>query len=327
MKSLVRGVLERPVSVVVTIIALAVFFVTTLTSITLKLMPDMSIPVMAVMTIYPGASPEDVDELVSDKISSECETLSGLKTVMCQSSEGMSMVMMQYEYGQDMDKAYNDVRAKVDSIKSQLPSDAKDPTILEIDTNAIDDITLSVTGTSDDVDVLKEVNDHIVPELKKISNLAQTTVTGGDEKYIRVQVSPEYLSQYGLTLTGIAQAIGTANFSMPAGSAEYGEQAISLSAGVKYDTLPRIEQIPITTSKGQVIYLNDIASVKYAVSDKSSLSRYLGKDNVSIGIQRKQSASSVTLSRQVMPVLEELREKYPGLEIEVVEDMADTILD
>ena len=327
MKGVVKGVLERPVTVVVTIIALVVFFITSLSAITLKLMPDMSIPVMAVMTVYPGASPEEVDELVSDKISEACESITGIKLIMCQSNEGMSMVMMQYEYGTDMDKAYNDVRAAVDATKSKLPSEAKDPTVLEIDTNAIDDITLSVTGVTDDIDVLAEVNENVIPELKKVSTLAQTTVEGGDERYIRVEVAPEYLSQYGLNLSSIASAIGAANFSMPTGTATYGDQAVSMAAEVKYDTIPRLEQVPITTSKGQIIHLNDIATVRYAVSDKSSLTRYMGKENVSIGIKRKQSASSVTLSRQVKPVLESLREKYPELNIEVVEDMADTILD
>ncbi|MCR5746143.1 MAG: efflux RND transporter permease subunit [Lachnospiraceae bacterium] len=327
MKGMIKAVLNKPVTVVVTILALVVFFITSMSSITLKLMPDMSIPIMAVITVYPGAAPEEVDELVSDKISNACESLTGIKNIQCQSRESSSMVMLQYEYGTDMDKAYNDVRAAVDGVKSSLPSDAKDPTILEVDTNSIEDITLSITGASDDVDVLTEVNEVVIPELKKVSTLAQTTVNGGDEKYIRVQVKPEYMEQYGLSLTSIATAIGAANFSMPAGTASYGDQAISMAAEVKYDTIPKLEQVPITTSKGQVIHLNDVATVKYAVSDKTSLSRYEGKENVSVGIKRKQSASSVTLSRQVKPVLERLRANYPNLKIDVVEDMADTIID
>ncbi len=326
MKGLVREILNRPVTVIVTIIALVVFFITSMSSITLKMMPDMSIPIMAVYTIYPGATPEEVDELVSDKISSAVESISGIKAVMCESYEGMSYVILQYEYGKDMHDAYNDVREAVDGIRPQLPTDIKEPTVLEIDTSAIDDVTLSVTGNSENVDVLAEVNQYVIPELKKVSTLAQTNVSGGDEKYIRIQVMPEYLYQYGLDLTAIANAIAAANFSMPAGTADYGDQVLQLASEVKYDTLPKLEQVPISTSKGQTIHLNDIATVQYAVSDKTSMSRYMGESNVSIGIKRKQSASSVTLSRQLKPVLEKLREKYPELNIVVVEDMADTII-
>lgn len=326
MKTIIKGVLDRPVSVIVTILALAVFFVTSLTSISLKLMPNMSIPVMVISAIYPGASPEEADELVGDKLAEACETLSGIKTIHTRCTEGNAAVMLQYEYGTDMDKAYNDLRAAVDAKKPSLPKEVKDPTILEIDTNASDDITLSITGNSDDVDVLEMVNDKIVPELKKISSLAQTTVKGGDEKYIRVQVKPEYMMQYGLDLSGVATAISNTNFSTPTGTADYGDQTINMSSQVKYNDLPLLEQVPITTSKGQIIHLNDIASVKYAVSDKTSLSRYKGKEDVSVGLKRKQSGSSVTLSRNVMPVLDDLRAKYPELKIEVVDDAADTIL-
>ncbi|MCR5774000.1 MAG: efflux RND transporter permease subunit [Lachnospiraceae bacterium] len=327
MKAIIKGVLDRPVTVIVSIIALVVFFITALSSITLKLMPSMSIPMMLVATAYPGATPEDVDELVSDKVSNACQSLTGIKAIECDSAEGMSQVLLQYEYGQDMDKAYNDVREAVEAIKNQFPTAVIDPVYMEIDTDAIDDITLSITGKSDDVDVLTMVNDKVVPDLKKLSDVAQTTVRGGDEKYIQVQVIPEYMLQYGLDVGSLASAISAANFTMATGTADYGDQSLALSAEVKYDTIPTIEQIPITTSKGQTIHLNDVAKVRYAVSDKSSLSRYKGMENVSLSIKRRQSSSSVDLSRQVIPELELLREEYPELNIEVQEDAADTILD
>ncbi len=326
MKNLIKSVLDRPVAVIVTIIALVVFFANAMISITLKYLPNMSVPMMAVVTPYPGATPEDVDELVTEKIDSAVESLAGLKMTQCESTEGQSVVFMQFEYGKDMDKAYNEVKEAVDQKKASFPSGVKDYTIYEMDTNAADDITLSVTGTSDNIDVRAEVDQNILPELKKVSTLAQAKASGGDEKYIRVQVNPEYMSQYGLTIPGIASAIGAVNFSTPAGNADYGDQSIPLSAQVKYDNISLIEQIPITTSKGQVIHLNDVAKVSYGVSDKNELSRYMGKSNVSIGLKRKQSASAVTLSRQVKPVLEKLREKNPQLEIVVVDDSADTIL-
>ena len=326
MRGLIKGILNRPVTVLMCIIALVVFFITAMSKITLKLTPDMAMPMMVVITPYPGAGPEEVDELVSDKISNAGQSLSGVKTIQCESSEGMSQVLLEYDFGQNMDKAYNDLRQAIDAVRSELPQDARNYTIYEMDIEAMDDITLSVTGKSDTVDVLGEVNNNIEPELKKISALARVSVSGGDEKYIRIQVIPEYLDQYGLSLTGIANAIGAANFSMPAGTASYGDQAMNLSAEVKYDTIPKLEKVPITTSKGQTIYLSDVAKVTYAVSDKTSTSRYMGRENVSVGLKRKQASSPVTLSRQVKPELERLKEKYPDLNIEIEEDAADEII-
>lgn len=327
MKSAVKASINRPVTVLMCVIALAVFFFTAMTKISLRLEPDMTMPMMVVVTVYPGASPEEVDELVSEKICNACESLNGVKTIMSESNEGVSQVMLQYNYGTNLDKAYNDLKETVDGEKPSLPNDAKAPTIYEMDTSAFDDMTLSVTGASDTVDVLNEVNTNVEPELKKISSLARVEVTGGDDKYIRIQVIPEYMSQYGLSLSAIANAIGSTNFSTPAGTADYGDQAMNLSAEVKYDTIPKLEKVPITTSKGQTIYLNDIAHISYAVSDKTSLSRYQGMSNVSVGIKRKQSASPVDLSRDVKEEIKSIEEKYPNLKIEIEYDSADEIID
>ena len=326
MKGLVKASIGRPVTVLMCVIALAVFFVTSLTKITLQLQPDMSLPMMVIITPYPGAAPEEVDELVSDKICNACESLNGIKTITSDSSEGISQVMLQYNYGLNMDKAYNDLREKVDQVKTDLPKDVRDYTIYEMESSAMDDMTLSIMGTSESVDVGNEVNTNIVPELKKVSTVAQINVSGADEKYVRIQVIPEYMDQYGLSLAGIASAIGAANFSTPAGTATYGDQALNLSAEVKYDTIPELEKVPITTSKGQTIYLNDIATVKYAMATETERSRYMGNKNVNVGIKRKQSTSPVTLSNQVKPELERIKQLYPDIDIEIEYDAADDIM-
>ena len=328
MKGLVKGSINRPVSVLMCIIALVVFFITSMTKISLKLNPDITMPIIVVITPYPGASPEEVDELVSAKISNACESLTGVKNILTYSNEGSSEVEIEYNYGQNMDKAYNDLREAVDGVKSELPQDARASTLLEVDLeNFTSDMTLSVTGKTDMVDVRSEVENNVVPELKKAINLAKVDVSGGDERYIRIQVVPEYLQQYGLSLSGIASAIGATNFSMPAGTATYGDQAMNLSAEVKYDTMSKLEKVPITTAKGQTIYLSDIATVKYGVSDKSSISRYMGNEDVGITLKRKQSASPVSLSREIKPMLDSIREKNPNLNIVIEDDAADTIID
>ncbi len=327
MKGIVKASIGRPVTVLMCVIALVVFFVTAMTKISLMLSPDMSVPIMVIVTPYSGASPEEVDELVSDKICNSLGSLNGVKTITSDSTEGQSEVMLQYNYGVNMDKAYNDLREAVDGVKPNLPKDVGTSTIIEIDTDSEPDMTLSITGTSDSVDVANEVNDNVVPELKKISTLAKVDVSGGKQKYIKIQVIPEYLNQYGLSLSGIASAIGATNFSTPAGSADYGDQSLNLSSEVKYDTLPELEKVPITTSKGQTIYLNDIATVKYAISEKTSLSRYKGMEDVSVNLKAKQGTSPVNLSRDVKPELERIERLYPNLKIEIEYDSADEILD
>ena len=325
--SLTKGCLKRPVTVLVSLIALVVFALISITSITLKLMPDIDYPIMAVYTIFPGANPEEQEELVASKIEDSLATISGVKKTMVRAYSDYSYVIAQFEYGTDMDETYDDVKKKVEQLKSEFPDDAKDPVYFEMDVDSMDDITLSVTPAGEGVDVLNEVDDYIEPELKKLSSLAQTTVTGGDERYISIELIPEYASQYGLSISSVANAISAVNFSMPAGSASFGDQTVNLNSKVEYESIPELEQVPVTTSKGQVIHLSDVAKVYYAVSDKTTLSRYNGEENVSIGLKKKQSSSAVTLSRQLRKALPKIEADNPNVVISIVNDSSDKIIE
>ncbi|MDD3205183.1 MAG: efflux RND transporter permease subunit [Lachnospiraceae bacterium] len=325
MHKLTKTVLNRPIAAIVCVVALIIFGFTSVTGMSLQLIPDMNMPMMIVYTVYPQAGPEDVERLVTEKIEDACATVSGLDTTQSQSLDNMSTVIFQFDYGTNMDSTYTDMQEAVDRVKADLPDGVQAPVIMELDMNASDSMTISI-DTDTDTDLLNEVNKNIEPELKKVSDVADITVSGGEEKYISIQLYPEYVAQYGLDISSIATAITSVNFTMPAGSADYGNQSLNLSSEVRYEDIPQLEQVPITTSSGQVIHLSDVANVHYATKEADSLSRYNGNNNVSIGISKKQSSSAVTLSNKVQKTITSLEEEYPDLNIKVVYDASETII-
>ena len=326
MRTMISGIIKRPVTAIVAIISLVVFAVVSLSSMTLKLMPDMDIPILAIVTVYPGASPEEIDDLITDPISDSCESISGVKHIQADSAENTSQVILQLEYGVNVEEVKNDVRTNLDRIKGSLPDDAKEPTIYEADMNAGADITISIASDNPDEDILEMVNDNIEPEFQKITSLAQIDTNGGKEKYISVELVPEYASQYGLSVSSIKDAIKAVNFTMPAGTADFGDQKLALSAEVSYEELSELEQVPISTSNGQTIHLSDVAKISLTSKDAETLSRYKGQDNVSIELKRKQSASPVTLSKDVKKKISELEIKYPYLHFDIINDDSDRIM-
>ncbi len=327
MKGFVKGVLNRPVTAVVSVIALVLFALLSLSNISMKLMPDMTMPMLFVSVVYSGASPEEVDELVVDKITDACDSISGLKSTSATANENYGSLQLTFEYGTDMDEAYDDVKSAIDGVKGSLPDDASEPSIMEIDMNSMPDITYSISGTSDDVNVLQAVNDNVKPELTKVSEVAQVEVSGGDDKYISVSLVPEYASQYGLGVSDIASAITAVNFTMPAGDVTAGDQKLSLNAEVKYEKIAELEQVPITTSSGEVIHLSDVAKISYQNKEASSLSRYNGHESVNVSIKKKQAESAVTLSRAVKKAMISIEKNNPNLIFETVNDSAEDILD
>ena len=327
MERLTKMVIKRPVTVIVTLIGLVLFAIVSVRSMALKLMPDINIPMMVVMATYPGASPEEVDENVIEKIRESCSTIGDLKKTITQSYDSYGMVLFQFNYGADMDQAREDIRAQLDRIKRDLPEGVEDPTIIEMDFDAMDDMELSVSAKSEGTDVLKLVNDKLDPELHKAAAMADMTITGGTESYIAVRIIPEYAAQYGVNAASIAAAIKAMNYTMPAGTVSYGDQTLNMESTVKYNDLEKIRQIPITTSKGQTIHLYDIANVSYGASKKTQLSRYNGNETVSVGLKKKSNSTSVTLSHEVKKIVEQFKAENPDVEIEIIYDAADEIED
>ncbi|MCR5603184.1 MAG: efflux RND transporter permease subunit [Lachnospiraceae bacterium] len=326
MKHLTKITLNRPVAVIVILVGLILFSIVSITGMPLKLMPDINFPVMVVYATYPGASPEEVDENVMEKILDACSNVSGLKKTQTVSYENYGTLIMQFNYGTDISKAHDDIRSRLEGIANELPEKVDDPTILEVETDAIDDMTLSVSTDSKDLDLLNLINKKLEPQLRRAAALADISITGGDEKYISIQLIPEYASQYGISPSSVVAAITAVNYSIPAGSVSYGDQTLNMETEVRYDDIEKLKQVPITTQRGEVIHLYDVCNINYGISDKTSLSRYNGGEDISVGLKKRQSSTSVTLSRQIKSILDDFSKSYPEINIRIIYDSADEIL-
>ena len=325
MKSLTKLALKRPVSALLIVLAIGVFGIGSVFGFRLELTPEMEMPMLFVMTVYQGGDPETTQELVTKVVENSGKTLAGVDSIDSQTSADMSMVMFSYDYGTDIDEAYADLRSALDTASLQLPEDAHDPVIVEMNMNAADTMTLSVTTTGD-TDVLTFVNDELEPELDRIADIADITVTGGQEDYIRIELHQDKMKQYGVTMANVATYIKTTDFTIPIGSVKQGTQKISSSASSKPETLIDLQNVPIVTNRGSVIKLSDIATVSMSAKDYSSISRFNGNDSISIGIAKTQSAGTVNVSREVKDVIEKVAAKNSAVQISVAYDAADGII-
>ncbi len=326
MKKLTEAAIKRPVTVIVSLVALILFSLVSVSRMQLKLMPDINVPMLVVMATYPGASPEEVDENVLEKIMDACSNVTGLNQSGTTAYESYGYLILRFEYGTDISAAHDDLRTKIDAIADDLPDNAGTPVIMEMDMDSVDDMTISLYTEAQNIDLLNLVNDKLEPQLRRAEALADISISGGDDRYIAVRLIPEYAGQYGINQNSVVSAITGMNYSIPAGSVSYGEQVLNMESEVRFNDIEKLKQIPITTSKGETIHLYDVCDIRYGVSDKTELSRYNGNDNVSIGLKRKQSSSSVTLSRQINKILDEFKTQNPDIQIEIIYDSADEIL-
>lgn len=318
--------LKRPVSCMLAILALAVFGISSIFGFKLQLIPDIEMPMLIVMATYPGADPQSVDELVVSVIEDAGSSLSGVDSTTTMSYENYGMVLFTYEYGVDITECHDDLRAALEVARLSMPDDAGDPTIIEMNVNSMECMMISATETGD-VDLLKVVNESVVPELEALSGVAQVSVNGGSEEYIRIELNDTLMNQYGLTMNSIAQFLAAVDFSYPAGSVGQGSQEISITTSMEYNTVQKLREVPIMTGTGQVLTLQDVANVTMSTKEAESLSRYNGLDNLSIGIQNKSSFGTVNVCRDVERELERIQASVPAVEFQITYDASESIID
>lgn len=314
--------LKRPVTTVLVVLCLIVFGLSSVLSSKLELVPEMNYPILTISSVYAGASPEDINDLVSKPIEDEVGTLSGVKTVQSTSKENVSIIMLQYEYGTDMDKAYNDLKKKMDNI--DLPDDVETPSIMELDISAMPVVTLAVNDPSQE-NLYNYVQDEIIPEFEKISSIASIDSSGGREGYIRVRINPEKLNQYHLSMNSVTQAIKSADITYPAGNTGVGSRKLAVSTSVEVNTLDSLKKVPIVAGSGKTIYLEDIADIENTVKKQEAIGRYDGKDTITLSVNKQQKSSAIEVSKEVSKTIETLKQDHKNLDIVVIEDTSDDI--
>lgn len=321
---LTKTVLKRPVSTLLLLLAIIVFGISSLTGFRLEQLPDMDMPVMLVMTVYPGADPESVDKLVTTEIEGAAKSLSGVEEIVSMSNENYSMVMLQYEYNSDSNSNYIDLRSALDSLSSSLPEDVQDPIIMEMNMNAMP--VIMVTATAEEgTDVLNFLDEGMLSELEALSSVAQVQVNGGDENYIRILLKEDMMSQYGLTISSVANYIAATDFSIPIGSLEQGSQSLSVNSSAANETIQELQRIPLYTATGSLIQLSDVADISWSVKDAESIARHNGNDTVSISVTKNQSAGTLDVSKDVNKLVEKYQAETDDITFAVTYDGADTV--
>ena len=319
-----KFVLKRPVTVLMALLCLIVFGISSVFNATLEQMPDMDQPMMIIMANYSGASPEDMDELVTQLIEDQVSTLEGVKSMSSTTSEGRSMIMLEYDYDTDMDEAYSDLTKSLNSIRD-LPDDVE-PTVMEMNNNAQASMMLTIANPSQE-NLYDYVDQKIVPELEKLSTVAEVSTMGGSSEYIKIELMSDMMDQYNVSISDIKSAMSAANLSYPSGSAESGNLDLSVSTLTQHDTLDELLEMPITVSGNKIIYLEDIAVVSYAEEQKGGVSRYNGEETISISLTKQQSSTAMDLSKQVQKIIKSLQNDDDDLTITVARDEADSIQD
>lgn len=325
MFSIPKFAIRRPVCILICVVSLIFFGTSGVLSMPMESTPEMEMPVLMIMTPYYGASPEEIDLSVTDRIEAALATVSEVDSTTSMSMENMGITVLQFFYGVDIDKKYQDVTSALAMI--QLPDDAQDPTIIEMNMSAMNSSIMSLSVEANAGDNLKNyIEDNVIPELERIEGVSDASVFGGASKYIQILLDENKMTQYGLTMQAVSNAIATSEFELTLGSLDRGNVTVDLTGSQKIKNYRTLEDVPITLSSGDVIHVSDVARVNMTDEESTSYSRRNGKDAISISITKEQSGNTVNICNQVLEEVERLNNSGLGITMEVTYNSGEQIM-
>lgn len=324
---LTKTALSRPVFMLMLMLSAFLIGAISYNSMRKEQNPEVSFGVVSISTPYPGAGPDDVNELVSRPIEQAVSGVNGIREVTSISQEGISVVTIQLELGVDVDTAMNDARSKVDAIINDLPLDVQKPQVLKFDNSSQPVVTLAFSSDKMASRDLRDLMDEkIVDKFAQISGVASANVQGGDVREIQVQVDKDKLLSYGLGILDVENAVNAGTVNAPAGRIVRGPQEYTVRVKNDYQTPEQIRNMIISVSdptqfngRPRSVRLSDVATVVDTVVDRTAYSRLDGKDTISLAISKSRDGNAVEIADKVNAALAQIQQEYKAEGITAVE--------
>lgn len=329
---LTRLALNRPVTMMVFMVAIIVLGFYSLNKLQVELQPKVDFPFITIITAYPGASPTEVETLVSKPIEDAVAGVEGVREVNSTSQFGVSQVGIEFYIGTDMAQAYIDVQAKVNAALGRLPREAERPIIAKLDTQSEPAMYLSLTGNRPAYELRDLAENVIKDQLASVPGVAAVSVAGGQKREIQVAVDKNRLNAYGLSLNTILRTLQTANLNVPAGRIVEGEREYSVRLLGEFRSVDELRNLRLylqnprnPAAKGSVIRLQDVATITDSLEERTIITRVNGKEDVSIVIQKSSDGNAIEVSEGVRAVIARITRDYPDLKFTITSDQATAV--
>jgi HAE1 family hydrophobic/amphiphilic exporter-1 len=327
--------LQRPIFILMLMLSAFLIGGMSYVSMRKELNPEVNFGVVSVITPYPGAGPDDINELISRKVEEAVAGVNGVRDITSTSQEGLSVVTVQLELGVDADTAMNDVRSKVDGIVNNLPKDALKPQVSKFDNSAQPVLTLAFSSKKLSSSDLRDLIDqNIRDKFAQITGVAGANVQGGDVREIQVQVKKDKLLAYGLGIMDIQRAVAAGSVNAPSGRIVAGPQEYTVRVKNDYQTPEQVREMVISVTdpnsfggRPRSVRLSDVADVVDTVQERTTYSRLNGDDTVSLAITKSRDGNAVEIQQASLAILEQIQKQYANQQLEVVKtfDQADQI--
>ncbi|PLW93054.1 MAG: copper transporter, partial [Marinilabiliales bacterium] len=269
--------------------------------------PEVVIPTIMVSTVYPGTSPEDMENLVTRQIEKQVKSISNVKKISSNSVQDYSMVVVEFETNVDVDEAKDEVKDAVDKAKPDLPSDLlDDPEVLDIDLSERPISNINISGNYD-LETLKKYAEMLQEPIESLSEITRVDIVGALDREIQINLDLHKMRAAEITFSDVERAVASENTIIAIGTIEQNGVQRSISVKGQFNDLYTIENIFIQTPKGGQVYLKDIAEVKNGFKEQESYARYNGENVITLNVIKKSGENLLDASEKIDAIIADLK--------------------
>lgn len=322
--------IKRPVFTTMFILLLVVFGIRCYPEIGVDLNPDVDLPIVSVRVTYSGASPQEMETLVTKPIENRVSQVSGIKTLSSTVLEGYSETVLEFNIGVDPQVKASEVREKVASVRKALPDDIDEPVTQTVDINSRAIVAYTFASPSRRRgEIRRIVEDNIKDELQMVEGVSEVTVVGASQRAIRIVLKPEKLAEYGIAYQTVRSKLNANNYNTPGGKAKNDAMEITVRTLGKYNNINDIKQVVVANHTGRPVYISEIADVLDSWEDEDTFASANGVPCVMTFVRKQSKTNTVDVTDNVNAKMEELKHSNlpPDIIVDKVRDQSNYIRD
>ena len=303
---------SKPVTTTMIFLAIIVFGIYSIINLAVDFFPDIELPAITVVTVYPGADAENVEEKITKPLEDRLSGINDLDRITSQSRDNLSIITVVLQYGTDLNEAANDVRNFIDMAMNVLPDEVERPSVFKFSTSQMPIMIYGVEAQQNYPGLGKLLEDNVVNNLNRINGVASVMVGGAPERVVYAEIDPKKLEAYNITLDQLARIIQAENLNIPVGTIKTTDMEYKVTAEGEFSSSDQIKDIVIGFQNGRVVKFGDIAVIRDSLKDKTVYESVNGRQGVRLLIMKQSDANTVQVANKTRQELDNIMQKMPS---------------
>ena len=316
---------ENKVTVYILVLIIVLMGATSYISLPRESSPSIKIPYVFIATVYPGVSPQDIENLVTQEIEKEVKSISGVKEIKSVSRESFSSVSVEFNTDVIIDDAIQKVRDKVSTAKTKMPTDIKEPIITEINFSELPMMYVNLSGNIGLAN-LKKIGTQIQDRIEEIPGVLSADVIGGVDREVKIDADAERLKYYNLSFNDLINSVSAENLNIPGGAVDIGKSSFLIRVPGEYENPELMSDIIVKKNGEFPIYVRDVAQVTYGYKERQTYARKNGTESITLPVKKRSGSNIIEISDKVKDILKNNEGVIPdGVTYSITSDQSDHI--